>query len=94
MTPSCRNKVDMASGACGRETSAEEIGCLKGREPMNGLQVVLRGRPRDATNGITTANLEVLMMMADAYLGCLGNIINGCIYIEYFYLYEDRIPTA
>ena len=35
-----------------------------------------------------------LITLADAYLRYLGNIINGCIYIEYCYLYEDRIPIA
>ena len=67
----------MASGVCGRDASAEEIGCEKGQEPINGLQVVLWGRTQDATDDITTVNLEVMMMIADAYLGSLGNNING-----------------
>lgn len=73
----CRNKVDVTSGVCGREASAEEIGCEKGQELISGLQAVLWGRTRDATDDITTVNLEVMMMIADAYLGYLDNIING-----------------
>ena len=73
----CCNKVDVASGVCGREASAEEFGCEKGQELISGLQAVLWARTRDATDDITTVNLEVMMMIADAYLGYLDNIING-----------------
>ena len=66
----------------------------KGHELISGLQVVLRGQRRDAIGDPTTVNSKVFMLIADPYLGYLGDIINGRIHIEYSYLYENRISTA